>query len=72
MSGLFRKLRGEMVAQGIDRPYLAERLDKSLCYIDYRFSGRHPFTQNDQYGIMDLLGIPYERLHEYFPKGGVA
>lgn len=37
-----------------------------------RFSGSKPWTLTEMYRLADVLGIPEERLLEYFPRNGGA
>lgn len=66
---LLRRLLREA---GIDNKQLATRMNRSVHYVVDRFSGRYPWSLDDQYFLMDLLVRPYSQLHLVFPKGGVA
>ena len=66
----FALLRSYMTKEGIDQKYLAEIMGKSQTYITNRFTLRYPWTQDDQYFLMDELGIPYEDMYLVFPKNG--
>jgi transcriptional regulator with XRE-family HTH domain len=68
----FKALRGAMIAKGIDQRYLAELLGRGECYISHRMTGKAEWSMNEMYQIMDILDMPYERLHEMFPKDGIS
>jgi hypothetical protein len=69
----FRRLQAELMARGIDRPYLARLLKRrSRGYVDERMAGRVGWTLEEMYTLMDLLGWPYDRMHELFPKDGIS
>lgn len=67
---LYPLIRGKLAEHGIDQTYLAELMEKSLTYVSRRMTGKAHWSQEDQYFLMDLLKIPYERMHEAFPKDG--
>ena len=66
---LLRRLLREA---GIDNKRLAILMNRSVHYVVDRFSGRYPWSLDDQYFLMDLLVRPYSELHLVFPKEGVA
>jgi hypothetical protein len=69
----FRRLQAELLAIGIDRPYLARLLKRrSRSFVDERMAGRVAWTLNEMYQLMDLLHWPYDRMHELFPRDGIA
>jgi hypothetical protein len=68
----FAKLRGALMTRSIDQEYLAEKLGCSVWYVTQRMCGHADWTQRDQYTLMDLLRIPYNEMHEYFPKEGIS
>jgi hypothetical protein len=72
MAKLYSKLRHALDDADIDRPYIAKTLGVSNSYVGCRFVGRYPWTVEDAYKILDLLGEPAEKMTEYFPKGGKA
>jgi DNA-binding XRE family transcriptional regulator len=67
---MFRKLRGIFAELEFDQAYIAEKLHVSQQSISNRMRGKYPWTLDEMYAVMDLIQEPYERLHEYFPKGG--
>jgi len=70
---LYRKLRGALVEKEIDQAYLAKKLGLNQpMSISKRMTGKVPWRINEMYAILDILGVPYEALSEYFPKDGKA
>ncbi|MCI8336948.1 MAG: helix-turn-helix transcriptional regulator [Peptococcaceae bacterium] len=57
----------KMVEMGIDRQYLAERLGKSITYVNARFDGSFSWTLDDMYQLAVLFQIPVEQIIDYFP-----
>lgn len=70
MTKPFSVLRGALHEADIDQEYLCELTGRSKTYITMRMTAKAPWSQNDMYFLMDLLNIPYNRMHEFFPKGG--
>ncbi len=69
----FRRLQAELMAKGIDRPYLSRLLRRrSRGYVDERMAGRVGWTLDEMYTLMDILNWPYDRMHELFPKDGIT
>lgn len=68
--GAFRRLKRELFERDITQQVLAAHLRKSQAYISSRITGKKPWDMNDMYDICDLLSVPYNELHELFPKNG--
>jgi hypothetical protein len=69
----FRRLQAELMALGIDRPYLARLMKhRNRDCIDQRMAGNVQWSLCEMYALMDLIHWPYDRMHELFPKDGVA
>lgn len=64
----FKLLKIELAKADIEQRYLCELMERSQSYITQRMTGRQPWTMIDQYFLMDLLHIPYDQMHIYFPK----
>lgn len=64
------KLRGAMIAADIDQKYLARKLLLSTKCVSQRMTGKHPWTMDEVYTIMDLLRLPHDQLAVYFPPKG--
>lgn len=75
----FRLLRDEMRYQGITQLKLCEMWNEvhpdrekyqgeiSLC-----LCGKREFKLDFAYFVLDVLGMPYESFHLFFPKGGIG
>lgn len=64
----FRLVKGAMMQQGIEQKYLCELMNRSQKYISERMTGRRGWSLWDMYFLMDLLNIPHDQMHIYFPK----
>ena len=69
---MFGKLRGKLVEMDIDYTYLSKEIDLGVTSISLRMTGKREWQLTEMYAILDLINEPYNRLHEYFPKGGQA
>lgn len=67
----YRKLRALQTENGDNQSKLAVITGRSQSYCDERMSGQRDWTIGDSYAILDYYDVPYDRLHEYFPKGGI-
>lgn len=72
MARLYRQLRGRLLAEGIDAPYLAEKLHVHPNTLSRAMTGKRSFTLSECYTILDLINEPESKLIDYFPKGGRA
>jgi len=72
MPRAYQKMRGYLQAEGYEQTDVAEELGRSITYVSNRYTGKEPWNQDEMYKIMDLIKQPYDRLHEIFPKGGIA
>lgn len=70
MAKPYSKLRHAMDDADIDRKAICAALDKSTTYVAQRFQRKYPWTIEDAYTILGMLGIPAEHMAEYFPRGG--
>lgn len=68
----YKKLRGLLAEHGDKQTKLPVILDMSQSYCDERMSGSKEWKLSDCYKILDYYNVPHERLHEYFPKGGIS
>lgn len=67
MNLYYKRLKGEMRANGLTIDYLAQLLGRSPSYVAQRSAGYAPWSQDDMYFIMGALNWPPERMHELFP-----
>ena len=68
----FRVLRGQMAAEGLTQADVARKLLVSPDTISNKMRGIYSWTQTEMYTLMDILNWPYDRMHELFPKDGIA
>lgn len=62
-------LRGKMAEKGVDGAYMARKLGMgNSSAFSHRLTGRQPWKIDEMYTVMDILGIKYEQMHEYFPN----
>ena len=64
---LFPKLRGEIAAQEYSHPEFAEKIGIGKTALSERLNGHKQWRLCEMYAALDVLGIPHERLPEYFP-----
>lgn len=67
---MFLKLRGRMKELGMEQEYLAKKLGICIASLSRRLNGHKQWLMSEMYAAMDILLLPHESLHEYFPKGG--
>lgn len=67
---MFRKLRGKIVAVGIDQIYLGEKLGLCESSVSARMTGKIDWRLNEMYAVLDLIHEPPETLNVYFPRNG--
>jgi hypothetical protein len=67
---MYKKLKTEMFANDIDQQYICKKLKRSQTYITQRMMGRKSWSMDDVYALIEILRIPFEQIHLYFPKGG--
>jgi len=66
----FGKLRKRIHANGMTHEYLAEKLRISTATLSRRMTDKSPWLLSEIYVLIELLQIPNDRMHEYFPKNG--
>jgi len=65
-------LRAEMSKRDIRQVDLATKIGRKESYVSRRLTGKDPWSQGEQYVIMDWLRLPYDQMHIYFPKNGIT
>jgi transcriptional regulator with XRE-family HTH domain len=68
----FRVLRGQMAAEGLTQADVARKLLVSPDTISNKMRGIYSWTLDEMYTLMDIINWPYDRMHELFPKDGIA
>lgn len=71
MPRLFAKLRAAMLEHGDTAKDVANVLLIGTANVSLKLCGKAPWHLDEMYALMDRYHIPYERMAEYFPKGGV-
>lgn len=73
MAKPYSKLRHALEDADIDRADICAKLHKSPTYVAHRFTLHQPWTLDDAYSILEMLGEPSDKLPYYFPcDGGMA
>jgi len=67
----FARLRLRLKELGMDHGYLAKKLGMYPHTLSKRMTGKLPWQLSEMYTVLDTLLLPYDLMHEYFPKGGV-
>lgn len=70
-SAKYRLLRRLCSEKGIDGRDIAEEIGRTADYVSMRMTGQRPWSQDEMYAVMDMLGQPYEHMPYIFPKGGM-
>lgn len=71
MQAKYRKLRGLMYENQVLQQDIAVAINRDKRYVSDRMTGKRPFNMEDVYHICNLLEIPYDMIHIYFPPDGV-
>ncbi len=66
----FRKLRGKLVEAGITQQELGYHIGRNYQSVNARMNDRLSWSLAEMYQTLDLLHIPHDQLHIYFPKDG--
>jgi len=66
------KLRGALIAADMTERQLARELLRGVTYVSQRMSGKEPWALDECYKILDIIRVPHDQLHVYFPPGGVS
>lgn len=62
------RLKAAMIEQDIDEKYLNRMLNRGASYISKKLNDKASWRLDDVYKICDILHIPYDEIHLYFPK----
>lgn len=65
-------LRSALTAAGYDQIYFAKKIGRCEAYVNQRLCGHKPWDADDIYSIIQLLKIPLEAMHVYFPPRGIS
>lgn len=68
---LFKRLRGELLVREVNCGWLAQKLNLHPQSLSARMTGRTPWSIEEAYKVLELLGLPDADIRLYFPPGGV-
>lgn len=68
----YRKLRSLMALNDVDQRRLGLELGMTRQAISTRFTNRTAWNLEEMYHILDFFDVPYDQLHEVFPKNGIG
>lgn len=68
----FKELRAAIMLNGYKQSEIAKKIGMTVSTFSLRMTAKMPFTLNEAYSIADILHIPEEELHTYFPRDGVS
>lgn len=71
MARPFGKLRGLLKEYDLDQKDFARMLYISETALSRRMSGRGDWLLSEIWQAMEILHIPANKMHEYFPKQGI-
>lgn len=66
----YRKLRAAMVERDMTGTYLAKKMGMGTQSFSNRMRGSVPWSVEEAYGVLRLLGLPQQELSKYFPPFG--
>lgn len=66
----YQALRNELFINGISNPALARSLLVGPATISRKLNGKSPWTLDECYRVLDLLGKPHSALPDLFPEKG--
>jgi hypothetical protein len=69
-AALYKKLRAKLVEIGMSQKEFSLLINRCHTYISERLNGSKPWDSDDIYATCDVLGIPHDQIHLYFPKDG--
>ena len=67
---MFLKLRARMKELDVDQLYLAKKLKMCPASLSLRMTGKIQWQLDEMYAAMDILHLPHDQLHLYFPQNG--
>lgn len=70
MAKPYKVLRGLLRDNDITYDVLKEELDIGIDTISRKMNAHSPWTSDQMYAILDLIGAKPEALHKVFPRNG--
>lgn len=68
----YKKLRGAMAEHDITQEILARHLLIGRRTMSAKFTATSPWNISEMYAAMDLMNLPHDQMHIYFPPGGIS
>ncbi len=66
----FRRLRGDLIANGLSNADLCKIMRRGECYVSRCLNAKVPFNLDEQYAIMNAINRPFRDLYIIFPPDG--
>lgn len=70
MARPFHKLRMRLLEFDYTQEDVARKTRLGRASVSARLNARKPWTLDEMYDILDMIGEPPSRMHEYFPRNG--
>lgn len=64
----YTRLKVAMIEKDLDEKHINRMLDRGCSYMTNKMNDRSAWRLDDVYKICDILHIPYDEIHLYFPK----
>lgn len=68
MNKKYIRLKATMIEHEVDERYLNKKLNRGARYISAKLNDKTSWKLDEIYTICDILHIPYDEIHLYFPK----
>ena len=66
----YHALRAELYGAGVTHAQLARRLRIGTTTLSRKLNAKSPWTLDECYQVLGLLGKPYEQIPQIFPRDG--
>lgn len=70
MARPFHKLRVRLTEFDYTQEDVARKTQLGVASVSARMNAHKPWNLDEMYAILDMIGEPPSRMHEYFPRGG--
>ena len=70
MARPFKELRDAMHRCELTNEALAREIGCGTATISVKLNAHYPWTSEEMWKIMELIGEPDHRLHQFFPRDG--
>lgn len=68
MAKQFPLIRAKLAEMDMTYDEFADEIGLSKTTVALRMTGKQPWSNMEQYRVLDLFGIPDDQLHQYFPR----